>query len=297
MKIRINPAYQSLTGFIEALPANFATEGEVIYQGRNVLKRYQVQGVDLVVKSFKIPFWFNRVAYTFFRKSKACRSYQYAFEIIKRGCLTPAPIAYLEERVGGLLNRSYYVSIYEQGTETMRKYMSGTVEGNEEVLAAFTRFTLSLHEKGIYHIDYSPGNILMTRNSGYSFSLVDINRLRFCELSDDQRYRNLERLCVSMEVSSWIAREYASLRGTDSEEAERVVNGYSDRFFDRRIKALVGKNLRKSSGFFFWPLLKYDTLRWLRLSWGCEFFYSKERELYFAYIETCDLRKVRFKDY
>ena len=302
MKIVINPKYEFLKDFIRDLPAIFAEEGEIIYAGRNILKRFQVQGIDLVVKSFRIPILINRIAYTFFRKSKAARSYEFGLEIIRRGCDTAEPIAYLEEYIDGLLNRSYYVSIYEKETETVRAYMSGSVEGNEDMLTAFTRFTVSLHQKGIFHIDYSPGNILMKKEEDgeYSFCLVDINRLKFCEIRQNTACHNLERLCSSEEVSSWIAREYAGLCGFNPEEMVRLVNLYSDRFFDKKIHSFARHDIRQSSGVWkSWcgPLQAYILLRFFRRFCHCNLFYKKEKAIYNAYIRICDLRKVRLKEY
>ena len=58
--------------------------------------------------------------------------------------------------------------------------MGGKVEGNEDRLLAFARYTAALHQAGILHLDYSPGNILIHHNEidGYSFSLVDVNRMQ-----------------------------------------------------------------------------------------------------------------------
>lgn len=49
-------------------------------------------------------------------------------------------------------------------------------------MTAFAEFTARLHEAGILHLDYSPGNILYDKiGEEYHFSLVDINRMHFGE--------------------------------------------------------------------------------------------------------------------
>ena len=45
---------------------------------RNIIKIINIDGVDLNIKAFKIPNLINRIAYNFFRKSKAQRSFEYA---------------------------------------------------------------------------------------------------------------------------------------------------------------------------------------------------------------------------
>ena len=77
----------------------------------------------------------------------------------------------IEQFQKGLLTNSYYVCSYENG-ETVRYLMDGKVEGNEDKLLAFARYTFALHQAGILHLDYSPGNILIHQNGAneYSFS-------------------------------------------------------------------------------------------------------------------------------
>ena len=89
----------------------------------------------------------------------------------------------IEQFQSGLLSHSYYICCYDGG-ETVRSLMDGKVEGNEDKLSAFARYTAALHQAGILHLDYSPGNILIHQNDAdeYSFSLVDVNRMQL--LSD-----------------------------------------------------------------------------------------------------------------
>lgn len=70
MKVVINPKYSFLTDFIYHLPECFFKEGETIYQGRNILKRYDVQGFHLIVKRFKRPYIINQIVYSFFVSRK-----------------------------------------------------------------------------------------------------------------------------------------------------------------------------------------------------------------------------------
>ena len=81
--------------------------------------------------------------------------------------------------------------------------MDGKVEGNEDKLSAFARYTAALHKAGILHLDYSPGNILIHQNetNEYSFSLVDVNRMQLLsDIDCDMVCRNMCRLCISREI-------------------------------------------------------------------------------------------------
>lgn len=66
MKVVINPKYNFLTNFIYHIPGCFFKEGETIYQGRNILKKYDIQGYRLIVKRFKRPNIINQIVYSFF---------------------------------------------------------------------------------------------------------------------------------------------------------------------------------------------------------------------------------------
>ena len=197
MKIVVNPQYSSISDFIEKLPEIFNKTGEVIYHARNLIKEFEVEGLKIAVKSFKIPHLLNRIIYKFFRKSKAARSYLHGLGILKREFTTPVPIAYIETFKCGLLHRSFYISIYDKEKETVRRLMAN--EDNEDTarkLEDFTRYITEMHHAGILHIDLSPGNILISKgNDGaYRFSLLDINRLAFKHhISRKEALHNFER--------------------------------------------------------------------------------------------------------
>ena len=73
MKITINPAIRHVQPFIERLPEVFPVSGEVLHEGRNQIRAFDIGGESLVVKRYKRPHLFNRVMYSFFRKNKARR--------------------------------------------------------------------------------------------------------------------------------------------------------------------------------------------------------------------------------
>lgn len=82
---------------ILSLINNFNTSGQLFGNGqRNVIKIFDVEGVAINIKSFKIPNSINKVAYRYFRKSKARRSYEYATILLEKGIGTPQPMAFLE---------------------------------------------------------------------------------------------------------------------------------------------------------------------------------------------------------
>lgn len=232
VKINLNPDYQKYNDFIEKVPSIFSTGTEILYQERNEIKLFEVEDEKLAVKSFKIPHVINKFAYSFIRSSKAKRSFEHALALIKKGIPTPIPIAYIEERKNGLLNHSYYISTYDNEYSHIRSLMYAETK-DEELMNEFVKFIASLHDKGVYFLDLSPGNILWKRENGkILFSLIDINRMKFkSTLSTKERYKNFERLSFKNEVIKSLALEYAKIYNLNENECYLEIKEANARFF------------------------------------------------------------------
>lgn len=223
MKVCINKDYEQFRQFIEEIPTKFDKEGTMIYDGRrNKLKSFSVNGIEINVKSYRVPILINRIAYTWFRKSKARRAFEYGNKIIEKGFRTPNPIAYIETYKSNLLHRSFFISLHTPLDGHMRIFNDGdtTNEGKEELIKEFAQFTAKLHESGILHSDYSPGNILYEKiaESGdhqYDFSLVDINRMEFRPVSVEEGCENFSRMRGNDEFFKLFATYYAEARNSD----------------------------------------------------------------------------------
>ncbi|MBK5722336.1 hypothetical protein JGH11_15785 [Dysgonomonas sp. Marseille-P4677] len=230
----INEEYRQLEDFITALPQTFLQMGEVIYSGRNIIKTFYVDGIKLNVKSFKKPIFINQIAYSIFRKSKAKRSYLYAFKLKERGLYTPDPISYMELRQYNLLKYSLYISVHKEFDGMMRELHSGGIQGREELLRQFALYTAELHEKQVLHLDYSSGNILYKKNGDkYTFYLVDLNRMTFDKPIDiNTACFNFRRLWGSDEMITLIVKEYAKARNLDEKTCLRKTFEYRKKFWD-----------------------------------------------------------------
>ena len=204
------------------LSVEFAKSDNILYHKRNVIK---IVADDLVVKSFQVPSLVRRIIYTIL-PSKARRSYLYALRL---GAYTPKPIAYKENFKGGLLFDSYYVSQLSHCRYVMKDVIKNRdFECREYVFEEFGRFTAEIHDKGIYHKDYSMGNILFDfTNDGVDFQLVDLNRISFKKyISLEEGCRGFERIDVESEVLEIIARSYAIARGFDEKKCIELVKKY-----------------------------------------------------------------------
>jgi len=221
MNLVIRPEYNRLTDWIKEIPSLFPGQGKTIYKGRNELKVFDTDFGKMVVKSFRIPHIINRFAYSFLRLSKAKRSYTYSLEILKRGFPTPQPIAYMELFKTGLLSESYYVSGYSDYVSMKNfSFIKKLTEEDTGILKAFACLTARLHEKEIYHTDYSNGNILYKKEGeNVFFDLVDVNRIQFKKVTEKQAYKAFHRLDLSIEMLEIVAREYALQRRMDPEKS------------------------------------------------------------------------------
>jgi hypothetical protein len=222
MKLVVRPEYNCLSDWIKEIPSFFSTKGETIYIARNELKVFDTDFGKVVVKSFKIPHIINRFAYSFLRSSKAERSYIHGLEILKRGFQTPQPIAYIELFKAGLLSESYFISKYHTDYHLMRDFFLKKILTAEDVdtLKAFARFTAQLHEKEIYHTDYSNGNILYKKESeNILFEIIDLNRVHFNKVNEMMAYKTFHRLDFSEEMLEIVAKEYALQGRLDVEKS------------------------------------------------------------------------------
>lgn len=245
MRYIINKDYLVLIDFIKKLDDIFEKEGESIYKGRNTIKIFKEKGLIINVKSFKIPHLINKVAYAWLRGSKAKHSYDYGMEMLKRGANTPEPLAVVQLLKNGLFNRSYYVSIHHKYDFTVRDVIGFEFPDKENILKQFALFTYEkLHKNGIHHLDYSRGNILITKKgeSKYDFSVVDINRLRFEKMDYLKGLKNFSQIWANEDELEIVARKYAQMNNKNEDEAVFLLIKY-----DKENKARVyRKNKWKS---------------------------------------------------
>lgn len=241
--IIINPDFKQIEVSIQEIPYIFGHSGENIYEARNILKNIQAGDITLNIKSFKVPNVINQFVYGNFRPSKAKRSYEYALILQERGINTPAPVGYIEQKKGICFRNSYYISLFEEFDGMLRELRRGKLEGREDFLRQFARFTADVHDKEVLHIDYSPGNILYKRRQDrYEFYLVDLNRMHFGKVSMTDGCKNLQKLWGSEEMIRFIAREYAIARDFDPQECIDLTLEYHRQFW---IKFSRGRKDRK----------------------------------------------------
>ena len=220
MKIIINPKYNSQEKAILQLINSFFDEGKLIVEGsRNTIKSNSLGAEKVNIKFFQKPGLFKSIIYSFFRSTKAKRSFDYANYLIDHNIPTPYPIAYIEERnLFGLLGKSYYISEQIDYDFTIRELIHDPLFPERNLIVEqFTEFTYKLHQANVNFLDHSPGNTLIVNKSGgiYDFYLIDLNRMKFESLSIAQRMDNFKKMWLSKQMIKVVAHKYAQLSNQD----------------------------------------------------------------------------------
>ena len=244
----IHPDFIDKTSSIDAMIHNFESSGTPFgNQDRNSLKLFELDGLTVNVKSFRVPNLINQIAYRFFRKSKAQRSFEYANKLMNLGIGTPQPIAYYEYKTPFFFKKSYYISAQQDVDLTYRELTKdANYPDHENILRAFTRFTYNLHENKVNFLDHSPGNTLIKKiGESYEFYLVDLNRMNFETLSLEERIKNFAKLSTSKDMIAVMSDEYAKCIGENSKKVETLMWKFTEAFQNnyqsrRRLK----KNLK-----------------------------------------------------
>ena len=245
IEYKIAPGFESLDSWVKNLPDYFPANGRTIFKDRNEVKIYEVNGLVLNVKAFRLPNLVNRYAYVYLRGSKAARSFQNALHLMESGASTPEPVAYLECLSKGKLRESYYVSINYPHDFTLREVITNQVADKENILKQWVYFNwFYLHQQGIYHLDNSPGNTLIRKEgTKYHFAIVDLNRMKFIPVDFETGIQNFRQLDADEEAIRIIATEYASLCKFPEAKAMELLTKYDEKnkaYFRRKenLKAL-----------------------------------------------------------
>jgi hypothetical protein len=235
VRITIHPKYKNQEEAILQLVKTFFGEGDLVVKGsRNTIKTNFLGTEKLSIKFFQKPGIFKSLIYSFFRSTKAKRSFDYANYLLEHGIPTPFPVSFIEERGPlGLLGESFYICHQLEYDFTIRELIHDPLfPERKEILEQFTEFTFKMHEANVNFLDHSPGNTLIVNkgNSKYDFFLVDLNRMKFENLSIEKRMDNFKKMWLSKGMVQIIAKKYAELSNEPVDKLLHILMEKSQQF-------------------------------------------------------------------
>ena len=131
--IIIHPKYNNCEKFCSNIDIHFNNKKDSIHKARNEIKKLNCDTFDLIVKSFKIPHLLNRLVYTYFRDSKAQKSYENALKLQQLNINTPDPVALIQEFTP-TLQKSFFISTAFDYDFTIREPLLDTKFEDREVI-------------------------------------------------------------------------------------------------------------------------------------------------------------------
>jgi serine/threonine protein kinase len=239
--ISINKDYDELILNIKKYFSNVSNK--VLFDKRNIIKVVEFKDEKYVVKSFKIPHLLNKFIYRFFRASKAKRSYENSHKLLELEVNTPCPIGYVECNTLLFFLDSYYVSEFlDYDFEIRAVFSDKNFKDRDTILKEFIAFSCELHDKNVYHIDYSPGNILIKIiDNKYIFYIIDVNRMKFIEFDLDLRMKSMSKLTSDSEDGNKMMDYYAHISGIDKDS---LIERY-DYYIEEQKRYLANKKKMK----------------------------------------------------
>ena len=249
-KKAINPSFYLAFPEIMATIAKFDQIRSTIKDDRNVVKVSNIKGIPVVIKYFKRITLINRIIYGLFRKSKAQRAYENAGFLEYHRITTPMPVAYVDFYRFNMLQESYFISLYVN-CKSSEELFYKPIDESQRALKEFARFTYQLHKSGIFHADYSPGNVLYSETpEGYEFCLIDNNRMRIRQYSRKRAIRNLRRINLPLDKYAVFAMEYSRLEQSDAHDtAQKMLFYMQTRKVWMSFKRKIKSQLRKLTSF------------------------------------------------
>jgi len=235
VRITIHPKYKNQEEAILQLVKTFFGAGDLIVKGsRNIIKSNFLGNEKVNIKFFQKPDFIKSIIYSFFRSTKAKRSFDYANYLLAHNIKTPFPIAFVEERAGlGLLGNSFYFCEQIDYDFTIRELIHNPLFPERDLIVEqFAEFTFKLHEAKINFLDHSPGNTLIVNNGNgtYDFYLIDLNRMKFEDLSIEKRMDNFKKMWLSKQMIKVVAKKYAALSNESEEKIHTILLEKSTQF-------------------------------------------------------------------
>lgn len=226
-------------GFLVDPPSVFAAPGVTVLRDKKnkivevpdvdggagwVIRRYRPTGVHAFVRNSVMV-------------SKEHNAFTFALEYERRGVPAAPALAILERYAKGVFQESLLVTqkvpshtLGEcmEAADRAAKAARNPGKGRRAWLRAFAEFVRRAHERGVYHLDLNPANVLVplahATPEDAAFVLVDVNRTIFGKPFVPRLVvQDLMRIGASPSERSFVMRAYAD-DATEYARLRRTVN-------------------------------------------------------------------------
>ncbi|PKO24654.1 MAG: hypothetical protein CVU35_08175 [Betaproteobacteria bacterium HGW-Betaproteobacteria-8] len=155
----------------------------------------EINGRKLVVKRYNIKSFWHLLG-RFWRPSRAADSWVNAYRLLMYGIATPAPVALLEQRLGPLRGRAYFVADYSATPDIAQWLRSASVADDQQkpVLEALAGLMYKLMLLQISHGDLKASNIHIDGNQPVLIDLDSLREFRCRAWFETSHVRDLKRL-------------------------------------------------------------------------------------------------------
>ena len=169
-------------------------QAEVIKDGlHRTVYRVELADREFFVKYYRCPQTFRAVRHLV-RSSAARREWQTALEIARRNIPTATPIALGEQRRGGLVTESYYLTEAIPQARSLDDYVTQVLpclpadrrlKCRRQLIRAMAELAAAVHRAGVRHHDFHTGNILLHGTPASNelakpqLYLIDLPNVRF----------------------------------------------------------------------------------------------------------------------
>jgi len=249
MKVVVSQEYIQLKDYISHIPDSFAEgQGVVIDARRNIIRVLDTQWGEWIVKAYKKPLLFQRFAYTFFRRTKACRAFEYSMRLRKMGLDCPEPIAYMERKERHLFSYGYFIYL-KCNDQFVYSQLVDNVDFDRNLADSVAGYLAEIHAKGVMHGDLNLTNILYRpEGDHYHFTIIDVNRCKFKgKLTKDDCYKDLRRVTHRRDLYDYIIAKYARLRGWSAGKAVDKAEKILERFEAKESVKGAWKEMKKKN--------------------------------------------------
>lgn len=225
MQLELSSTYESMRPVLSDLLNRFESEGVVLHDARNQIRQIETKDGNVwVVKRFQAPKGIQRLVYSFFRTPKAERAFRNALRLQQAGIPTPEAVGYAIEKKG-LIQESFLITRPAGLSRNFYEFRYHDAAGYEDIIEAFAQLVAKMHQKGIYHLDLSPGNILFDKqDKQIRFAIIDINRMRFGKpVNIAEGCRNFCRLWGRIDLMETIGKAYAHAQGWNEKDVTALI--------------------------------------------------------------------------